>query len=114
MTAMTYQSLSKINERYQLTVMWGLMAAFLVAMVMMFVHPTVTLALFWLGLTTLGVFSISEHFITSALQRSAKRTLARHACPSCGSRVHRTASDQDEWSCDQCGAAFEDSGRRDS
>ncbi len=111
---MTYQSLSKVNERYQLTVMWGLMAAFFVAMVMMFVHPTVTLALFWLGLISLGVFAISEHFITSALQRSAKRTLARHACPCCGAGVHRTLIDPDEWSCDRCGAAFADSGRRDS
>lgn len=110
---MSYPSLAKANEHYQLAIMWVLMAAFVVAMGMMFVHPTATIALFWLGLVILGLFAISERFITAALHSSARQSLARNACPCCGAGVHRDPSDPDDWCCDRCGAAFRDSGRRD-
>ncbi len=110
---MTYQALFKANERFQLMVMWVLVAAFFVAMAMMFVHPTVTLLLFWLGLVSLGLFSIIEKFIGSALRHSAKRALIEFICPCCGAGVHRDPSDLEHWCCDRCDAAFMNSGRRD-
>ncbi len=110
---MTYQALFKANERFQLTVMWLLVAAFFVALAMMFVHPTVTLLLFWLALISLGLFSISEKFIGSALRHSAKRALAEYVCPCCGAGIHRDPSEVEHWCCDRCSAAFMSSGRQD-
>lgn len=113
MSPVTYQALHKANERYQLTVACVLLAALLVAMAMLVVHPTVTLLLFWLGLIGLGLFSISEKLIGCVLRNSAKRALARYVCPCGGAGVHRDPSEVEHWCCDRCGAAFMSSGRRD-
>lgn len=110
---MTYQALFRANQRFQLTVMWALMAAFFVALAMMFVHPTVTLLLFWLAMMGLGLFALSEKLIGSAIQSSAKRALSRDVCPCCGAGTHRDPGEVEHWSCDRCGAAFLSSGRRD-
>ncbi len=109
----TYQALLKANERYQLIVMGVFVAAFFVALAMMLVHPTVALLLFWLGLISLGLFSISEKLIGWVLRDSAKRALARYVCPCCGAGVHRDPSEVEHWCCDRCGAAFMSTGRRD-
>jgi hypothetical protein len=43
------------GERYDLAVMWLLIAAFLIAVPLMFVHPGGALALFWIGLIVLAL-----------------------------------------------------------
>ena len=107
---MTYQSLIRTNERYQVTVLFVYLGMLLVAMAMMFVHPTVTLLLFWIGLISLAAFALSEKFIGSVLRKSARHDLARFVCPRCGAAVHHDPQQVEDWCCDRCDAAFECSG----
>ncbi|MCP3904288.1 MAG: hypothetical protein GY715_11710 [Planctomycetes bacterium] len=43
------------GERFDLAMMWLLIAAFLLALPLMFVHPGAVLALFWMGLIVLAL-----------------------------------------------------------
>ena len=85
----SFRSLSRTNEHYQVAVLCVFIGMLLVAMAMMFVHPTVTLLLFWLGLISLGAFAMSEKFIGAVLPRSARSELERFVCHRCGATVHR-------------------------
>ena len=107
---MTFRSLSRANEHYQVTVLCVFIGMLLVAMVMMFVHPTVTLLLFWLGLISLGAFAMSEKFIGTVMRRSARSELERLVCPRCRATVHRDPLEVQDWCCDECGATFKCSG----
>jgi hypothetical protein len=107
---MSYQSLVRINERYQIAVLFVYLAMLLVAMAMMFVHPTITLLLFWIGLISLAAFALSEKFIGAVLRSSARHDLARFVCPRCGAAVHSDPQQARDWRCDRCDAAFECSG----
>lgn len=48
---------NKTNEGFGLVVMWLLIIAFLIAVPFMFVHPSITLVLFFSGLLVLAVAS---------------------------------------------------------
>ena len=45
---------NETGSGFQLTVLWVLVAAFLLALPMMFVHPGFVIASVWLGLIVLG------------------------------------------------------------
>jgi hypothetical protein len=107
---MSFRSLSRANESYQLTVFCVFIGMLLVAMAMMLVHPTVTLVLFWLGLISLGAFAMSEKFIGTRMRRSARSELERSVCPRCRATVHREPLEAQDWCCDECGAIFKSSG----
>jgi len=48
----------KSQAGFGLAVMWLLIVAFLVAVLFMFIHPSVTLGLFFAGLVVLGVTTV--------------------------------------------------------
>jgi hypothetical protein len=58
------------SDRPKLVVMWILIAAFLLAVPMMFVHPGLTIALFWLGL----IIVAASAAIARLFRRSPGRT----------------------------------------
>jgi hypothetical protein len=66
---MSFRSLLRIHEHYQVAVFFLFLCMFLVAMAMMSGNPTVTLLLFWLGLIGLGAFVLSEKIIGAVLRR---------------------------------------------
>ena len=107
---MSYRSLNKANVRYQLTVLFLLIGAFALAMVLVNIHPTAAIIVFWLGMILLGVAALGEWVIRKAERAAARSELRRHHCPRCGKEVHRGGEEPQEWHCDDCGATFLDSG----
>jgi ribosomal protein S27AE len=107
---MTYGSISKANVRYQLTVFFVLLGAFLTTLVLINIHPTVAIIVFWLGMLVLGLFAISEMVIRMAQRAVARRELQARHCPRCGTNVHRDEQEREGWHCDECGSTFLDSG----
>jgi DNA-directed RNA polymerase subunit RPC12/RpoP len=107
---MSYRSISKANVRYKLTVLFLLIGAFLLAMVLINIHPTAAIIVFWLGMLVLGAAALGEWAFRVAERAAARSELEGHRCPRCGKEVHRSAEQAEEWHCDECGAAFLDSG----
>ncbi|MHC4413733.1 MAG: transposase family protein [Planctomycetota bacterium] len=107
---MSYDSLHKANERYQLAVMWLLIGAFLVAMALMFVHPTGAILVFWVGLVILGVAVVIEKLVVRAERAAARNALKSHTCPHCGAEVEQDPQPGGEWHCRACSATFLDTG----
>ncbi|MHC4217037.1 MAG: hypothetical protein ACYSU7_01140 [Planctomycetota bacterium] len=104
---MSYQSLNKANVRYQLTVLFLLIGAFVLAMVLINIHPTAAIIVFWLGLLLLGVAALGEWVIRKAERAAARSELRESLCPRCGREIRHEA---DQWHCDECGAVFLESG----
>jgi DNA-directed RNA polymerase subunit RPC12/RpoP len=107
---MSYRSIAKANVRYQLTVLFLLIGAFVLAMVLINIHPTAAIIVFWLGMIVLGVAALGEWVIRKAERAAARKELMSHHCPRCGKEVHRDGEGAQEWHCDDCGATFLDSG----
>ncbi|MHC4990567.1 MAG: hypothetical protein ACYTGC_06260 [Planctomycetota bacterium] len=107
---MDYRSVHQVNERYKLSVMWMLVGAFLLAVVLMFLHPSAALLVFSLGLIFTAVATVIELFFKRAERVAARSALQHHECPSCGAPVERSKAHEDEWHCDACGVTFMDSG----
>ena len=104
---MTYRSLHKANESYKLAVMWLLIGAFLIAMMLMFVHPTGAILVFFLGLIILAVAALIEKLVQWVERITARHELKAHHCPSCGADFRSPPQQHaDEWSCDECGSIF--------
>lgn len=97
-----YRVIHRANDRYKLTVMSVLIAAFLVAMPLMFVHPTVVILLVWLGLVVLALALPIEWLLQRAERAAAHKALQRHECPECGSTLG-DAPDESDWICESCG-----------
>ncbi len=110
MSEMTYHSIHKAKGSYELTVLWLLIAAFVLAMGLMFVHPTASLLVFFLGFAFLGVAVLIDKLFATMEHSAARRALKSHTCPSCGANVYRDRQQQDEWHCLECGSAFLDTG----
>jgi hypothetical protein len=85
--------------------MWVLTAAFLIAAMFMFVHPSVTIILVWAGLCLLVVAFVVHAMYRRAERAAARSALQAHACPSCGEPVQRT-DPAGEWTCAASGASF--------
>ena len=107
---MSYRSLNKLNVRYQLTVLFLLIGAFLLAMVLINIHPTAAIIVFWLGMLVLGAAALGEWAFRAAERAAARSELKSHHCPRCGKEVQRGDEGAQEWHCDECGATFLDSG----
>jgi hypothetical protein len=104
---LSYRSLHKTLERWELTVLWLLVAAFIVAVALMFLHATAALFMVWVGLLIILVAFGVIKLLRRAERAAARRALASAHCPSCGAGVHREAG---AWRCEQCGAGFTTSG----
>lgn len=98
----TYHVIHRANDRYKLTVMSVLVAAFLVALPLMFVHPTAVILLVWFGLVVMAVAWPIEWLIGRAESSAARRSMQRHECPDCGARLE-DAPDGADWICESCG-----------
>jgi DNA-directed RNA polymerase subunit RPC12/RpoP len=107
---MSYRSLNKLNVRYQLTVLFLLIGAFLLAMVLINIHPTAAIIVFWMGMIVLGAAALGEWAFRAAERRAARSEMRGNHCPRCGKEVHRDAQEEDEWHCDECGSTFLASG----
>jgi hypothetical protein len=111
---MDYRELHKANERYKLTVMWVLIAAFFVALILMFFHPSAAIAVFWFGLLVVVIATIIEKRIQKAERNAAQVAIQHQKCPSCGAAIHREPGAEGPWRCDACEAEFLDSGAEQS
>jgi hypothetical protein len=107
---MSYRSIYKANTRYKLTVLFVLIGAFALAMILINIHPTAAIIVFWLGMLTLGAAALGEWAFRAAERAAARSELEGRHCPRCGEDVHRTGEQPEEWHCDECGATFLDSG----
>jgi DNA-directed RNA polymerase subunit RPC12/RpoP len=107
---MSYRSITKANVRYQLTVLFLLIGAFVLAMVLINIHPAAAIIVFWLGMLVLGAAALGEWAFRVAERAAARSELESHHCPRCGKEVHRSAEQTQVWHCDECGATFLDSG----
>jgi ribosomal protein L37AE/L43A len=107
---MSYRTLHKANETYELAVMWLLIAAFLVAVALMFVHPSGAIFVFWAGLIIAAAAWGAEKVVRAVERRVARRAIARGACPACGEALGQRQPDGEEWHCTTCESIFLDSG----
>ena len=107
---MTYRELHRTNEGYGLVVMWVLIIAFLIAVPFMFVHPSITLALFFTGLIILAVASWVEKLIKRSERVAARAELSAHQCPCCSATIDGDPEQTEELQCQACGSAFSKSG----
>lgn len=107
---MTYRTLHRSHERYLLVMFAVLLGAFIIAWAMMFVHPSVTLGVFWLALMFLGMSALVLGSMGRAERRTAKLALTRHACPWCGAEIGGDPGADSPWHCGGCGADFLDNG----
>ena len=103
---MTYRTPHKANESYKLAVMWLLIGAFLIAMMLMFIHPTGAILVFFLGLFILAVAALIEKLVQWAERIAARHDLKSHHCPSCGADFRQAPQHADEWRCEECGTVF--------
>ena len=86
-----------------------LLVLFVIAWAFMFVHPSVTLLLFWVGLIVVGFSTLATRRAHRAEQQAAKAELRAHHCPRCDAPLDRDA-DSGRWPCPKCGSVFLDSG----
>ena len=107
---MSYQSVHNTNVRFKLAIMWILIAAFVIAVPLMFVHPLAVLALFFSGLIVLAIGAGVATLMRRAERFEARRELTRHDCPGCGAVIDLDPTGKEEWRCNECGAVFLDSG----
>ncbi len=110
---MSYRTLHKANERYELVVMWLLIGAFVLAMALMFVHPTGAILVFLLGMVFLAVTSIIELIVRHKERSVARNELTHHHCPACGEYIARNRGRDNvhgQWHCEKCNADFLDNG----
>ncbi len=103
---MTYRTLHKANEGYKLAVMWLLIGAFLITMMLMFIHPTGAILVFFLGLFILAVAALIEKLVQWAERIAARHDLKAHHCPSCGADFRSSPQHADEWRCEECSSVF--------
>jgi hypothetical protein len=107
---MSYRSLNKANVRYQLTVLFLLIGAFATAMVLINIHPTAAIIVFWLGMLILGVAALGEMVIRKMERAAARSELKGNHCPRCGREVRPDAEEVGQWHCEECGSTFLESG----
>ncbi len=107
---MSFQSVHNANENFKLTMMWLLLGALLLSMVMMFIHPTAALALFFLGMAIVAVSALIEKGFLRFERTEIRKALRTHHCPSCGNIVHHGDESPEIWHCDGCGSNYLDSG----
>ncbi len=98
------------NVGYGLVVMWVLIVMFLIAMLFMFIHPTITLLLFFVGLIILVVASGIEILFRCLERAAARAELSNNQCPSCGASIDGDQMETAEMHCEHCGSTFSQTG----
>lgn len=110
MKVMNYQTAHAKLEHHQLAVIGALILAFLVAFMLMFIHPTASLAVFAIALVGLLAGLVIAAFLRHAERGAARAALVQHACPKCGAKVEHTTQRPADWHCEACGADFSEAG----
>jgi hypothetical protein len=105
-----YGIVSAIHIGYPLAVFWCYVAAFFLALSLMFVFPPGTIILLWLALVGLVVVVIVHRLLGLARHTVARIILNAGSCPSCGQRADRVRDGAQPWTCLKCGHGFAPSG----
>lgn len=102
-----YRIIRAVNGVYSLAVLWLYIAAFIVAVLLMFMYPLGTIALVWAGLVGIVLVLLAGKLL-AVLQRSvARKALARGRCPNCAATLDREVpADSDLRRCEACGGLF--------
>lgn len=103
---LSYRAVHNTNEGYGLAVMWVLIVMFLLAVPFMFIHPAITLLLFFVGLIILAVASGIEKLFRCLERVAARSELSNQQCPSCGASIDGDSMDTAEMHCEHCGSTF--------
>jgi hypothetical protein len=90
----------------ELAMMALLFGMFLLVMALMFIHPSLALGVFWLGLITVLVVGGVDKLLGRAERRAAKSSLASHVCPRCGAPIQWEGQGEAHWHCEACQADF--------
>lgn len=101
---MSYTSIHNTHERFGVTVMFVLLGTGLLAMAMMFIHPSVAILIFWMGLLIAGVWALVNMQLRRLERAEVRKALSSHHCPICGHEVNRQPGQSSPWRCDECGA----------
>lgn len=108
--AIQYATVHKANERFGLFTIAVILAAFIIAFGLMWVHPTLSLVVFFLGLIFTLCAGLAWGMGVRAERRLAKTSLAGHVCPQCGKAIDQDPGTSAEWHCHECGATFSSAG----
>ena len=103
----SYASIHKANEQFLLAVIGFLVLAFVAAMILMFVHPSVALGVFAVGLIVALVSGVIEALFKRSERAAVRTSIRAQQCPLCGGPVRDEAG---AWSCPECDRAFLASG----
>jgi hypothetical protein len=102
-----YRIIRAVNRAYSLAVLWLYIAAFIVAVVLMFMYPIGTIALVWAGLVGIVLVLLAGKSLAVLQRAVARRALARGRCPGCAATLEgESPSDSDLRRCDACGSVF--------
>ena len=82
-----YRVIRAVNRGYPLAVLWLYVAAFLLAVVLMFMHPLGTIVLVWIGLLGLVLALLVAKLLAVVQRMVARNILAAGACPGCGGHL---------------------------
>ena len=101
-----YRLLRMLTRVFPLIVLWSLIAAFLLAMVGMFIFWPVSLGLVALGLLGLGLAYVLAKILGGVQHAVARRAVERGACPICGAPLGRPENETAARPCATCAVAF--------
>ncbi|MDY7107204.1 MAG: hypothetical protein SYC29_01070 [Planctomycetota bacterium] len=102
-----YRVIRAINRAYALTVLWLYIAAFLVAVALMFMYPIGTITLVWAGLVGLVVALLVGRLLAIVQRALARRSLTASRCPSCGAGLDDVSAEASSpRTCGACGCIF--------
>lgn len=104
---MSYASVHKSNERFELVVTLILLGTAILTMTLMFIHPTAAILLFWVGFASAMVAGGVEMVMRRLERAEIRRAVAAGVCPQCGAALDSAHAGQDSWRCDHCHANFE-------
>ena len=104
--------ISAVNAVYGLAVAWVYIAAFVLALGMVFIFPPGTLLVFFIGLASLGLAVALGKLIDAITRGMARRSMASGRCPRCRDLLTHAGERGDERPvvCALCGSAFLDDG----
>jgi hypothetical protein len=105
-----YAIVSAVSAGYPIAVLWCYVAAFVLAMALMFVFPPGTIVLLWVGLMSLAAVVIVHHLLALMRNVVARFLLSRGSCPSCGHGMGIARDVSVPWTCEGCGTVFLPSG----
>ena len=106
---MEYRTAHRRLENHELVVGAVLLLAFVVAVILMFVHPTASLTVFAISLVGLVLAVIVGKGLARAERTAARKSLAEGVCPNCGAAVH-TGDNPQQLHCDACEIEFSERG----